>query len=384
MQNLLTEEHSSIEELTTLVRSVTKDEVVFLLQKKYEVTDLDKPNLDDLVVVIERHTDSTDIIQDLSTIRSCVKVADEETFRSLCEIYGIKLDFHDSFRKVIIKCLMQKPDYLLTMKTLSAVNKQKDFSVFQGKSVEEQVRLNPSIKGDISKVIGDLIEQTEPGRRYTFKMEQTQSDILLTAYFDKRKKTFTQISSGKKVEVESITIIPALQAQAKYNLAENRLYLKSGQSTKVQNYLLEGLGKAFYKDNNHFLGSNEVYKLDEVKNDEFHLTIDEELSHIIESVSIIEEVLVVELPDQVITLTLKGDDAEGALEYLSNEKVNLKAQPRKSVTLQLIIKQEDGKPKKANITINDNNKISYDPKYADVVHQCLVRWGIEVGANNGS
>ncbi|WP_051330930.1 hypothetical protein [Aneurinibacillus terranovensis] len=74
------EQDSSIEELTTLVRSVTKDEVLFLLENKYKVTGLNKPTLEDLVNVIERQQQSVDIIQDLDNIRSCARDADEKTF----------------------------------------------------------------------------------------------------------------------------------------------------------------------------------------------------------------------------------------------------------------------------------------------------------------
>jgi hypothetical protein len=334
-------------ELIKLVRSVTKTEVIFLLTEKYEITDLkEKNSIEEMALTIEEHGNSKDISSDLHDISNCCKEADEETFRSICHKYGVNIEFHMSFRRVIIQCILLNPNAFITIKELSAVARQRDFSVYDGKALEDPISLTENIKKGISEGIQSLIEEQEPGRRYTVQSDQVADNILITAYFDERSRTYNQISS-KGGKIEKFTITPALKTKARYNTTENRLYLKCGSSQKVQNYLLGSFGNAFFADNNHFQNSKEVYNLDKVTNEDFSLDIEDEQLKDIISAKIIEETLSVELANQTILLTIKGDDAEDALEQLSNEAaINLKTQARKSITMQLFIKIDETKTKK--------------------------------------
>lgn len=369
-------------EILKLIRSVKKPDVIFLLAEKYKITDIkEKNSIEELALTIDGNDNSKDICSDLQEISDCYKEADEETFRSICHKYGVNIEFHMSFRRVIIQCILQNSNAFITIRELSAVARQRDFSVYDGKSLEDPISLTENIKKGISESIQSLIEEQEPGRKYTVQSDQVKDNILITAYFDERSRTYNQISS-KGGEIEKFTITPALKTKARYNTVENRLYLKCGSSQKVQNYLLGSFGNAFFSDNNHFQNSKEVYKLEKVTNEDFSLELEDEQLKDVESAKVIEETITVELTNQTILLTIKGDDAEDALEQLSNEAaIDLKTQARKSITIQLVIKIDETKTKKVNIKITDSHKIQYDPRYAEIVHNCLVKWGIEVGCD---
>ena len=133
-------------------------------------------------------------------------------------------------------------------------------------------------------------------------------------------------------------------------------------------------------DNNHFMGDNhEVYKLDSVKEDKFTLELDAELQEEVVSAVIKEEVINVAIENDNVLLTVQGNDVEKALEYLSNENINLKEQPRKQVKIELVLKQSDDKTKRIMVTVSDNSKINFNPQYKKIVHKCLTKWGIEIG-----
>lgn len=379
-QNLrvLQEIPEETENLISLLRSVTKDASVFLLENLYGQQDLSNSTLFQIASLIEVLPEQDSIIADLVNIKQYFSVVHEDTFVNLAEKRNIEMDFDEPLKLIVTKCYCSLPlDTFNKICVLASVNKEKQNEVLRGKETERIVRLQEEDKRNVEKVMEKLIEK---GRNYIINLEQVNDDILMTAHFETRTRTFTTIKSGKKIE--TINVKPTTKASAKYDVANNRISLRYGTSTKIRNAMLETFGKVFFKDNNHFKGeSYHIYKLEDVKNPDFSLVINEELQETVLSATIIEETLKFNLKDNEVVLVVKSKNAEEALELLSNEHVQLKAQPRESVVIQLKIREDkkEDKTKTLKVTISNNSKINFDPRYTEIIHKCLQSWGIEVG-----
>lgn len=365
--------------LRSLVYSVGIDAVSILLMSKYGAEFQKSPNIKVLTGYIENSTDNELIINDLQQIKMCISNVHEETFIEACRKLGVTFDFNSPLKVVAVKCLLLVPEQFERYVILSSVNKEQGFDAFRGKEIEQPVELTDEHTTGISTVLHTLIESEEPNRIFVVEIEQIKAEIILTAYFQQRTRTFTTISNGKQIRTQSIT--PATKAQAKYNTKENRIDVKTGNSQKIKKYLLESFGQVFFKDNTHFSGENaQIYNLDNIKSEAFSISLDEELQEDLLSAVIIEETIRIPLEDQEITLTIKGKDTEKALEMLSTEMINLKAHPRDSVTIELTLKpaKDTDKPKKVKVSVSSNSKISYDIRYMELVHKCLTKWGIQL------
>jgi hypothetical protein len=365
-------------DLLKILRRVGKEAIIYLLEEKYGTKEKINTTNESFVHLIEMHPEKEEIIRILNEIYECCLSVHEETFIEFCRNYGVQgIIFNEPLAVTALKCYFQMPENYKDIKVFSAVNKEKQFDVYRGKTVTEEIQFRESHRDEIKQVLESLIE---PGRKYIIGVTQLNDEIIMTAHFEMRKKTFTTISSGETIE--TVVIRPATKAVAKYNTKENCLRVKSGPGTKLKNYIIETFGKVFFKDNSHFKGENyQIYKLDEVRKDDFSLVIDNELEEEIESAVIKEEVIRIPINDDVIKLTIQAADAEKALEYLSNENINLKAQKREQITIEITIKESINKRKKIKVMINDSSKISFDPKYTAIVHKCLTKWGIEIGTN---
>ncbi|BFJ02222.1 MAG: hypothetical protein PME_46570 [Priestia megaterium] len=315
------------------------------------------------------------IINDLQRIREVAQEVEEETFRELCKIYGLTLNFQDSLKLCVAKCLIEKEEFLAKIHSLSAVKKQNDFEMLGGKPTEQKINLTAAHKLSIVKSLKQLIEEEEPGRNYNVQLEQIEHEVLLNAYFEDRTKTFNTIN-GKKIETVKIT--PASKAQAKYNLKENRLSLKYGTSKKIRRYLIESFGETFFNDNNHFDDPEHkvVYSPKVFESGTLNLSIDEDEDELLD-VKIIEESIKIQLEEQEVNLIIKGNDTESVLEKLIRKEIDLRTQSRLYVILALTVKVGE-KERKVRIKVSDNNKISYDPRFSEVVSKYLRKWGVEV------
>ncbi|TDK61740.1 hypothetical protein E2K98_12690 [Bacillus salipaludis] len=363
-------------ELESLVRSIGKDAFLFLLEEKYEIKEELSKTISDLALIIENHKNRDEMIGILVEVKECCSSVHEETFLEFCEKYGITgIVFNESLKISALRCYLQQPEHFATIKMFSAINKEKQFDVYGGKTTDEEVNLKKEHRTEIKSVLEDLIEK---GRKCIISTTQIQNEIIMSAHFESRKKTFTTISSGEKIE--TVTITPTVKAVAKYNIKENRLRVKGGPSSKLKDSIIQTFGKVFFGDNSHFTGENyEIYKLDKVKKDDFSLTLDEELEEEVISAVIKEEILIVPIEDDTIRLTVAGKDVEKALEFLSNDKINLKTQQREQVKIEITLKQPNDKTKKIAVTISNNSKINFNPQYSGIVHKCLTKWGIELG-----
>lgn len=95
-----------------------------------------------------------------------------------------------------------------------------------------------------------------------------------------------------------------------------------------------------------------------------------------------EEKLSVDLPDQVITITIEGRDVEAALPYLSGGNVNWTQADRLSATFEFVVAQNPEKPAsprvaKPRVTVVSGYRINYDPRHDELIHPFLKKWGIE-------
>lgn len=363
-------------ELESLLRSIGKEAVLFLLEEKCKISENKSKTLGEIAKIIESNKARDEIIGILVEIKDCCLSVHDETFLAFCEKYGVTgVIFNESLKISAIRCYLQKPEHFQNIKVFSAINKEKQFDVYGGKKVDEPVVLSEQHKNEMKSVLENLIEK---GRKYIISSTQIQSEIIMTAHFEMRKKTFTTISKGEKIE--SVTITPTTKAIAKYNVKENRLRVKGGPSSKLKDSIIQTFGQVFFKDNSHFTGENyEIYKLDKVTQDDFSLILDEELGEEVLSAVIKEEMLSVPIEDDIIKLTVAAKDVEKALELLSNEKINLKAQAREQVKIEITLKQPDDKTKNITVTISNNSKINFNPQYTAIVHKCLTKWGIEIG-----
>lgn len=375
-EEIVTEE---VEDVRYLVRSVRKEASIFLLENKYEQENLSDQTIFQITALIENLSEKESIIEDLVNIKQYSSMVHEETFVNLAEKYKIDMMFDEPLRLIVTKCYCSLPlEKFNKMCVIASVNKEKQYEVLRGKMTGETVEFDGKDKKNIEKVMGSLVEA---GRNYIINLEEVNDEIIMTAHFETRTRTFTTIKSGKKIE--TINVKPTTKASAKYNVKENRISLRYGTSTKIRNAMLESFGQVFFKDNNHFKGdSYQIYKLDDVKNEDFSITVSEELKETVLSANIIEETLKFNLKDTEVVLVVKSNDVEETLELLSNEHVQLKAQSRESVVLQLKIKEDvkEEKIKTLKVKISSNSKINFDPRYTEIVHKCLQSWGIEIGS----
>lgn len=366
------------EELISLLRSVGKEAVLFLLDEKCSIKESKSKSLGEIAQIIVDNDDRDTLIDSLIELKDCCSSVHDETFLEFCDKYNVQgIVFNEPFKISVIRCYLQKPEYFQSIKVFSAINKEKQFDEFRGKQVEESVVFEKKHEDEMKVVLENLIEK---GRKYIISSTQIQNNIVMTAHFEMRKKTFTTISKGKSIE--SITITPTTKAVARYNINENKLSVKGGPSTKLKECIIQTFGQVFFKDNSHFTGENyEIYKLDRVTEDDFSLALDEELEEEVISAVIKEETLSVPIGDDVIKLTVAAQDVERALEFLSNENIDLKAQVREQVKIEITLKQPEEKTKKIAVTISNNSKINFNPKYTAIVHKCLTKWGIEIGTH---
>lgn len=369
---------SDAEKVKSLIRSLTKEETIYYLKTKgidgSEYLTL-KDSTDNILDLILSDGNNSQIINDLQRIKEISQEVEEETFRELCKIYGLSLNFHDTVKTCVTKCLIEKEEYLGKIHSLSAVKKQTDFELLGGKPTQEEIKLSAKHKLSIVQSLKQLIEEEEPGRNYTVQLEQIKDEVLLNAYFEDRTKTFNTIK-GKKIE--TIKVTPASKARAKYNIRDNRLSLKYGSSKKIRRYLIESFGATFFNDNNHFNDPEHqvVYSPRVFESENFEMKIDEGEEELI-NVTVVEESIKVQLDNQEINLIVKGNDIETVLDSIIREEINLKAQPRLYVILSLTLKVNE-KEKNVRVKVSDNNKISYDPRYSEIVSKYLRKWGVEV------
>ncbi|BCC48806.1 TPA: hypothetical protein QCY18_003616 [Bacillus cereus] len=362
-------------ELRSIVRNVGVDVVLHLMYEKYKIKEETSVTILKLVQIIEKHEKRNEIIGTLHTIKECCSSIHDETFLAFCDKLGVTgIVFNEPIKLSAMRCYIQKNKYFAEIVAFSAINKEKQFDVYGGKEIEKTIHLEEKHRVELESVLEDLVEK---GRKYIINTTQINDEIIMSAHFEMRKRTFTTISNGDKVE--SITITPSTEAVARYDIFKNRLRVK-GRSPKLKKHITEAFGKVFFMDNNHFMGDNhEVYKLDSVKEDKFTLELDAELQEEVVSAVIKEEVINVAIENDNVLLTVQGNDVEKALEYLSNENINLKEQPRKQVKIELVLKQSDDKTKRIMVTVSDNSKINFNPQYKKIVHKCLTKWGIEIG-----
>ncbi|ABS21096.1 hypothetical protein ACQVUL_04635 [Bacillus cytotoxicus] len=375
-EEIVTEE---IENLRSLVRSVKKEASIFLLENKYGQGNLLSQTIFQIAALIENLPEKKSIIEDLVNVKQYSSMVHEETFINLAEKYKIDMHFDEPLKLIVTKCYCSLPlEKFNKMCVIASVNKEKQYEVLRGKMIEKTLEFDEQDKRDIETAMGNLVEA---GRNYIINLEKVNDDIIMTAHFETRTRTFTTIKSGKTIA--TINVKPTTRASAKYNIKENRISLRYGTSNKIRNAMLESFGQVFFKDNNHFKGdSYQIYKLDDVKNDDFSIRIDEELQDKVLSANIIEETLKFNLEDNEVVLVVKSKDVEETLELLSNEHVQLKAQPRESVVIQIKIKdgEQQDKIKTLKVKISSNSKIHFDPRYTEIVHKCLQNWGIEIGS----
>jgi hypothetical protein len=377
---LVTEEIEVVtetKELISILRSVGKEAVLFLLDEKCNIKESPSKSLGELAQTIESNTEREALIGCLVETKDCYSSVHEETFLEFCAKHNVQgIVYNEPFKISVIRCYLQKSEYFQTIKVFSAINKEKQFDEFRGKPVEEPVAFQRQHEDEMKNVIDDLIEK---GRKYIISSTQIQDNIVMTAHFETRKRNFTTISQGKSIE--TVTITPTTKAVAKYNIKENKLSVKGGPSTKLKDCIIQTFGQVFFKDNSHFTGENfEIYKLERVTNSDFSLALDEELQGEVISAVIKEEMLNVPIDGDEIKLTVAAKDVERALEFLSNENIDLKSQVREQVKIEITLKLPEDRTKKITVTITNNSKINFNPQYSAIVHKCLTKWGIEIGA----
>ncbi|BBI31145.1 hypothetical protein [Cohnella abietis] len=374
------EEVNEITELLSLIRSVTKEALILFLKIKYGLDLKKTTKLTELHTLVATYSDNEYIIQSLVEISDCIKEINHETFAELCDNYGVKdIIYNEDIRLTVVRCYLEVDIELFRrIKVVAAVNKDKNFEVLAGKVISNQITFIEEHKQEISEVIAGLIEK---GRNYIINTELVKNDIIMTAHFEQRKKTFTTISKGK--QISSVTVIPTTKAVAKYNIESNRIQLKCGRNKRIRESIINTFGVVFFKDNTHFSDEEQqrVYRLDKVKDAEFDVSIDDELAVELESAQVVEETLRVPFDDGWAVLTLKSKDVEFLLKELSNEKYDLKSMERIEVTIELKLKpkKEGEKSKLIKVTISDTSKIDCDPQYTKLINKCLFKWGIHIG-----
>ena len=374
------EEVNEVTELLSLIRSVSKEALILFLKIKYGL-DLKKTiKLIELRTLVATYSDNEYIIQSLVEISDCIKEINHETFAELCDSYGVKdIIYNEDIRLTVVRCYLEVDIELFRrIKVVAAVNKDKSFEVLAGKAISNQVIFIEEHKQEISDVMAGLIEK---GRNYIINTELVKNDIIMTAHFEQRKKTFTTISKGK--QISSVTVIPTTKAVAKYNIESNKIQLKCGRNKRIREKIINAFGVVFFKDNTHFSDEEQqrVYRLDKVKDIKFDVSIDDELALELESAQIVEETLKVPFDDGWAVLTLKSKDVEFLIKELSNEKYDLKSMERMEITIELKLKpkKEGEKSKAIKVTISDTSKIDCDPQYLTLINKCLFKWGIHIG-----
>lgn len=377
IEEALSEETAS---LKSLISSISKNATVSLLNEKYQIECESKNTIDEIIEKVLPLERIEEIVEDMSRIRECAQGIDHETFIELCRMYGLTdISFQEHIKVVITKCLIRLPDKLDRIRVVSAVNKEKQFEVLKGKVIEEEVELSKDHSTKVKSVLGDLLEKD---RKYVVSLEHVKDEIVMTAHVEQRRKTITTISGESKIS--SISIYPATKAITKYNTKNNQLYLKCGPNKKLKEYILSTFGSVFFDDNNHFNGSHvSVYKLDPFKNEDFSIRIDEDMKEQVVSARITEETIRIPVEDDELVLNLKANDVEKALNTLSNQQIDLTSQLREKITIEILLRvtndNEEEKTKKVKVTVTNDNKISFNPEYTEVVNMCLRKWGIKVG-----
>lgn len=376
--NVLKDEIVDNKELTSLIRSVSKDGVKLLLEVKYGFTLEKAKTFSDFADLVVNHDKTQDIVTDLVEISDCIKEVDHDSFAELCNSYGVNIpDFHELLPLTAVRCFLNTDIALFQrMKIVAAVNKEKQFEVLGGKDITEPINFEDKQKDEMKAALGGLVEK---GRNYIVNVEKVKNNIIMTAHFDNRKKTFTTISNDN--EISTITVIPASKVEAKYEVNSNNIQLKCGPNKKIKDLVLSAFGQVLFKDNTHFsVSARRVYKLEKVKNQDFSMELDDILKAELESATIIEETIRIPQGDSYATISLKSKDVESLLSELSTDKYDLKKMERSEVTIEMrLVANGEAKPKTVKVTISDSNKVSYDPKYTELVNKCLTKWGIYVG-----
>lgn len=380
--NVLPEEIFENKELASLIRSVKKEGFIMLIQVKYGETVEKSVTFNQMSAYVDGHSRRQEIFTDLVEISDCIKEVDHESFTDLCNSYEVMLgDFHEEIHITAVRCYIQTElDLFHRMKIVASVNKEKQFEVLGGKDIVIPVVFEDRHKTEITQALDGLIET---GRKYVINVDKVKDDIIMTAHFENRKKTFTTISKGNSIS--TVTVIPASKVEAKYDVKANKIQLKYGSNKKVKDYILSSLGQVLFKDNMHFSEQDKrVYKLGSVKQENFAMELDDDLKTEIESAIIVEETIRIPQGDSFAILTLKSRDVELLLGELSNDRYDLKKMERVELTLEMrLVMQSEAKPKTVRVTVSDTSKVSFDPKYTELVNKCLTKWGIYVG-NNGN
>ncbi|NUU61094.1 hypothetical protein [Paenibacillus agri] len=371
---------SEVTELLRLIRSVTKDAVILFMKLKYGSEIKKTITLTELGNLVANDQNNEFIIKSLIDISDCIKEINHDTFAELCEIYEVKdIIFNEDIRFTVVKCYLALDiTTFQRIKVTAAVNKDKSFEVLAGKKVDEPIVFNKKHKQEINDVMGGLIEK---GRNYIINTEVVKDEIIMTAHFEQRKKTFTTIGKGKTIS--SVTVVPTAKAVAKYEIKTNRIQLKCGKNKKIKDSIINAFGVVFFKDINHFSDSDQqrVYNLMQVKREGFEVVLNEELAQEIETAFIVEETLKIPVDNSWAIMTLKSMDVEKLLKELSNNKYDLSSMERTELTIEIKLKPklDDEKAKSIKVTVSNDSKINCDPKYISVINKCLSAWGIHVG-----
>jgi hypothetical protein len=375
-------------ELVSLLRSLTKESRELLLTKKYNIEYKKTASLSYISQLIEQHENHKEIITDMITIKDCASRVHHENFIELCRKYDMQeLDFQVHIKEAVTRCLIELPEHFHNIKVLATVNALSNFEVLKGKEIEEEIELKEEHNTEIKEVMKSYLEEK---RNYIVNLEQVGVEVILTAHIEQRRKTITTISDGSTIT--DITLTPATKVVAKYDTKTNKIHVKGGNQKKLKDCILQTLGQVLFRDNGHFSAEqNKSYSLDLLISEDYEMSIDEELQEEVESARIIEQTLLVPFNDESVIMTVKSKDTDQFLSFLSKSDLDLSKQQRKSVTIEIVLKKAESEtetadetvvslPKTVRVTVSDDSRISFNPKYSDIVTSCLSKWGIQLGA----
>gem|GEM_PF-3541350 len=371
------DELGSSEDLDSLIRSVGRDATKYYLDRAYSLATLKAASVADLVNAITNHVQRDEMLRDLSRIRTYSRGVNEETFLDLARAAGVTYDFGAPLKHIIVDFLLLNPVALDEAYVHSEIRWQVGCQEFQGKSQSGPAAFSDTMKNELADTLRSLISGAEPGRKCVVNVKQAQQEVLLAAYIQQRRKEFYTIGAGDRVAVEVVT--PAARTAATYDISKNRLRVKAGPSKRLLRYISEAFGKALYGDNSFFSDPEQpvIYNLAPLREPAFRIELDEALPQVT-SARVTEETLRFMVGEQQVIVTYQADDVEAILPALSNEQMDLTVQERVSATIELQV-VEGERTKIVPIRVIRGNKIEFDPRYAEVVHHLLQKWGLEFG-----
>lgn len=367
--------------LTSLIRSVKKEHVRYYLQEKHGLLTPENCKLADLGQTVSQHAQRQQIIGDLTDIATFSHGINEETYREMARDEGIDFTFQDPTVRVVIKTYLRDRDLAESLYMYSQATKLEGFTEIPGLPGANLNAANtPQTVSQLQNALRDLIQEDEPGRRCVVKVRPVQATVVMVAYVEQRQKKVYTLSASE--DVEAMVFKPTTRSVAIYDIATNRLRVRTGPSTKLQQRIAQSFGRAYFQNNDFFsFEQRPVYNLDVLSANPGAVTLDPVTYPDVLSVRVIEETLRFTVGQAVVLATFRAPDVEEVLPQISSPAtVNFAAATRVGATFEFRVRQTVGdkaREQTVKVCITHGNRIEHDPRFREMIHDFLRRWGME-------